>query len=95
MRIEIRNGNGIPGQAWEMGDHVGNNKNFGLEKTIIAYRPEAARVVQMLAKKFFPKATLEEEGTLPPWMDVRVSLGRDLVPGQAQMAQESSAAALP
>ena len=88
-----------------MGDHlalegftvinVGNNKNFGLEKTIIAYRPEAARVVQMLAKKFFPKATLEEEGTLPPWMDVRVSLGRDLVPGQAQMAQESSGAALP
>ena len=79
MRIEIRNGNGIPGQAWEMGDHlalegftvinVGNNKNFGLEKTIIAYRPEAARVVQMLAKKFSPRQPLKKKAhSRPGWM---------------------------
>ena len=106
VRIELRNGNGIPGQAWEMGGHlalegftvvnVGNSKDFGLEKTVITYRPEAARVAQVLSKKFFPKATLEAEGQLPPWTDVRVSLGRDLVvPSQAQMAQAPSGTAMP
>jgi hypothetical protein len=105
VRIELRNGNGIPGQAWEMGGHIalegftvvniGNHKDFGLEKTVITYRPEAARVAQVLSKKFFPKATLEAEDKLPPWTDVRVSLGRDQVSGQAQMAQASSGIAVP
>jgi LytR cell envelope-related transcriptional attenuator len=106
VRIELKNGNGIPGQAWEMGGHlalegftvvnVGNHKDFGLEQTVITYRPEASRVAQVLAKKFFPKATLEEEAQLPPWTDVRVSLGRDLLPGQThQMAQGSPVTAVP
>jgi Tfp pilus assembly protein PilF len=105
VRIELKNGNGSPGQAWEMGGHlalegftvvnVGNYKDFGLDRTVITYRPEAARVAQVLLKKFFPKATLEEEGKLPPWTDVRVSLGRDLLSGQPQMAQASPGNAVP
>ena len=104
-RIELRNGNGIPGEAWEVSGHlamegftiinVGNNQDFDLEKTVIAYRPGAARVARVLSKKFFPKATLAEEGQLPPWMDVRVSLGRDLVDGHSQVAQAFSGALVP
>jgi hypothetical protein len=105
VRIELKNGNGITGQAWEMGGHlalegfrvvnIGNNKDFGLEKTVIVYRPEAARVAQVLYKRFFPKANLQEEGTLPPWTDVRVSLGRDLISDQQQLAQGYSGDAIP
>ena len=52
-------------------------------------------MAQALGKQFFPKATLVEEGKLPPWTDVRVSLGRDLIPGQAQVAQAHPGAAVP
>jgi Tfp pilus assembly protein PilF len=105
VRIELRNGNGVSGKAWEMGGHlalegfrvvnIANCKDYGLTKTIITYRPGAARVAQTLHKKFFPEANLQEEGTLPPWTDVRVSLGRDLISGQRQLAQGYSGEALP
>jgi hypothetical protein len=104
-RIDLRNGNGIPRQAIELRAHlaqegftvvgIGNYKDFGLEKTVIAYRPEAARVARALAQKFFPGATLEEQNKLPSWADVRVSLGRDLVSGQGQVAQAGGGTAIP
>jgi hypothetical protein len=104
-RIDLRNGSGIPGQAIEMRVQlaqegftvvgVGNYKDFGLEKTVIAYRPEAARVARALATKFFPRATLEEQSKLPSWANVRVSLGRDLVAGQGQVAQAGTGTAVP
>jgi Tfp pilus assembly protein PilF len=105
VRIELKNGNGVTGQAWEMGGHlalegfrvvnIANDKDFGLKKTVIAYRPEAARVAKVLYKKFFPEANLQEEGTLPPWTDVRVSLGRDLISDQQHLAQGYSGEAIP
>ena len=105
MRIELKNGNGVSGLALEMGSrldlegfrvvNVGNHKDYGLEQTVIAFRPEAVRVAQVLVKKYFPKATLQEEDTLPPWTDVRVSMGRDLVAGHHHLAQVSTAEALP
>ena len=105
LRIELRNGNGVTGQAWEMGGHlalegfrvvnVANDRDFGLEKTVITYRPEAARVAQVIYKKFFPEANLQEEGTLPPWTDVRVSLGRDLISGHRHLAQGYPGEAIP
>jgi Tfp pilus assembly protein PilF len=105
LRIELRNGNGVSGQAREMGGHlalegfrvvnIANDRDFGLEKTVITYRPEAARVAQVIYKKFFPEANLQEEGTLPPWTDVRVSLGRDLISGHRHLAQGSSGVAIP
>jgi Tfp pilus assembly protein PilF len=85
--IEIRNGNGIPNHARETGSllslegfnvvGIGNHIDFGLEETVIAFRPEAARVVQVLAQKFFPGAKLEQGGKVSPMAAVRVSLGRD------------------
>jgi len=95
--IDLRNGNGVPGQARETREllaaegflmvSIGNHVDFGIEKTLIAYRPAAARVAQVLAKKFFPEAMLQEQATLPTWMDVQVLLGRDLIPGHRHMAQ--------
>ena len=54
--FHLKNGNGVTGQAWEMSGHlalegfrvvnISNYKDFGLQKTVIAYRPEATRVAQ-------------------------------------------------
>jgi tetratricopeptide (TPR) repeat protein len=99
MRIELRNGNGVAGQAREFRRRlrtegfrvasIGNHIDFGLEKTVIAYRPEAARVAQVLSKKFFPGASFEEGGPLSPGVDVRVSLGWDMIPGRGQLARNT------
>jgi LytR cell envelope-related transcriptional attenuator len=104
-RVEIRNGNGVSGQAREMGVQIAldgfrvvdiaNNKDFGLEKTVIAYRPEAARVARVIYNKYFPEAILQEEGALPHWTDVRVSLGRDLISGHQHLAQGYSGEVIP
>jgi hypothetical protein len=105
LRIEIRNGNGVTGQAWETGGrlalegfrvaNIANNKDFGLEKTVIAYRPEAGRLARMIYKKYFPEADLQEEATLPPWTDVRLSLGRDLIAGHQHLAQGYTGEVIP
>jgi hypothetical protein len=105
LRIEIRNGNGVPGQARETGGrlalegfrvaNIANSKDFDLEKTVIAYRPEAARLARVIYKKYFPESNLQEESTLPPWTDVRVSLGRDLIAGHRHLAQGYSGEAIP
>ena len=68
---------------------IGNHIDFGLEKTVIAYRPEAAQLAQVLSQKFFPKASFEEGGRLSPGADVRVSLGWDMIPDQGQLAQNT------
>jgi Tfp pilus assembly protein PilF len=90
--IEVKNGNGAHNQAWEAGNRlfhegftivgIGNNDDFGLEETVIAYRPEAARVAKALAQKYFPGAKLEEGGKLSQEADIRVSLGRDRLASQ-------------
>jgi Tfp pilus assembly protein PilF len=105
LRIEIRNGNGVTGQAWEAGSqlalegfrvvNIANNKGFGLERTVIAYQPEAARLARVIYKKYFPKADLQEEATLPPWTDVRVSLGRDQISNHQHLAQGSFGELIP
>jgi Tfp pilus assembly protein PilF len=105
LRIEIRNGNGVAGQARETGGrlalegfrvaHITNDKDFGLAQTVIAYRPEAARLARVIYKKYFPEADLQEEGTLPRWTDVRVSLGRDLISGRRHLAQGYSGELIP
>jgi len=99
MRIELRNGNGVAGQARELRRQlraegfrvasIGNHIDFGLEKTVIAYRPEAAQLAQVLSQKFFPEASFEEGGRLSPGADVRVSLGWDMIPDQGQLAQNT------
>lgn len=97
IRIEIKNGNGVKNLAREWRRRlseegftvvdIGNHHDFGLETTTIAYRPEAARVAQNLARKFFPQAKLQEDGKVSPQADVRLSLGLDLIPQLQQVSQ--------
>jgi hypothetical protein len=96
VRIELKNGNGAQDQARELRSRlsvegftvvgIGNHIDFGLEQTVITYRPEAARVARVLGQKFFPGAELRESQRLSPQADVRVSLGRDLLPGPLAQA---------
>ena len=86
-QIELKNGNGIHDRARELRSllflegftvvGIGNHIDFGLEETIISYRPEAKRVAQVLAQKYFPGAKLKEGGKVSQVADIRVSLGRD------------------
>jgi len=86
-RIEVKNGNGIQDQARETRSRlflegfnvvdIGNHIDFGLDDTVISYRPESAKVARALVQKFFPGAKLEEGGKVSPGADIRVSLGRD------------------
>jgi len=97
--IELRNGNGIQGQAREMRTRltlegfsvvgIGNHIDFGLDRTVIAHRPEAAQVARTLSQKFFPGAILEvnEDTRFSAQAAVRVSLGRDLIRGPERLAQ--------
>jgi tetratricopeptide (TPR) repeat protein len=94
-RIEVKNGNGSQDQARELRTRlclggftvvgIGNHIDFGLEDTVIAYRPESAKVAQALAQKFFPAAKLEKGGKLSRGADIRISLGRDQL-GEHNMA---------
>jgi tetratricopeptide (TPR) repeat protein len=96
VRIELKNGTGIYHQAREWRSRlflegftvvdIGNHVDFGLKETVISYRPEAKRVAQVLAQKFFPGAKLEEDIMPSVISDVRVALGRDLIVGQEQLA---------
>lgn len=61
--------------------------DFGLENTVITHRPEVAQVVQTLADKIFPGATLRSGGLLASDVDVHVALGRDLLQTKETLAK--------
>jgi hypothetical protein len=67
---------------WQQGFQVasiGNHLDFGAEKTLIYYRPEAERVARALCRNFFPDAQLEPSTRIRGGADVKVILGRDLL----------------
>ena len=88
--IEVKNGNGCQDLAretrsllWGEGFTVvaiGNHIDFGMERTVIIYRPDATRVAQTLARQYFPSATLQPGGRLTANVDVRIILGQNLSP---------------
>ena len=59
---------------------INNFSNFGVDRTVIYYRPEAERVATSLNKTFFPGAELEPAPRLADRIDVKVVLGHDLGP---------------
>ena len=74
--IAILNGNGIhnlptpPGRGSIWKDIVvaiNNFSNFGVDRTVIYYRPETERVATSLNKKFFPGRNLSRR---PGWLTV-------------------------
>ena len=96
--IALKNGNGIPDLARNTRSllhlegfdsvSIGNHIDFGMERTVVYYRPEAEKVARLLGKKFFPEAELKAEPQLKEEMDVKIILGRDLAPEKERfMAQ--------
>lgn len=86
-RISLKNGNGtkniarayralLSRQGFTVTD-IGNHIDFGMVQTTILYRPEASRVAQALAARFFPRARLQES-QLADGLEVKVVLGKDL-----------------
>jgi hypothetical protein len=91
--IEVRNGNGAPEIARQTRTllsqegfqvaRIGNHLDFGVEKTVIYFRPEAQRVAQALNAKFFHSRRATADAKLPKGIDIKVILGQDLnLPGQ-------------
>ena len=86
--IAILNGNGIHNLAHDTRSRlhlegysvvaINNFSNFGADRTVIYYRPEAERVATTLNKKFFPVAELESAPRLAESIGVKVVLGHDL-----------------
>ncbi|MHB9074014.1 MAG: LytR C-terminal domain-containing protein [Desulfobaccales bacterium] len=66
---------------------IGNYINFGAEKTIIYYRPEAQRVARTLGETLFPGAGLEPNAKLRKDIAVKILLGADLLERPQLMAR--------
>ena len=97
--IAILNGNGIHNLAHATRSRlhlegynvvaINNFSNFGVDRTVIYYRPDAERVATSLNKKFFPGAELEPAPRLADSIDVKVVLGHDLGPQQQAEAPQA------
>ena len=68
---------------------INNFSNFGVDRTVIYYRPEAERVATTLNKKFSPGAELESAPRLAESVDVKVVLGDDRGPQQPAEASKA------
>ncbi|MDP3182355.1 MAG: tetratricopeptide repeat protein [Desulfobaccales bacterium] len=90
--IELRNGAGVQGLASKTRHlllkegfqvaRIGNHLNFEAKQTVICYRPEAQKVAQALAVKFFQTSLMEQDPDLPEDVDIKVILGRGLLQPQ-------------
>jgi len=86
--IKVENGNGYPDLAHDARTFlsaegfnvvdISNYIDFGVEDTVVYYRPGAARVAQALAEKFHT-ANVQVKEKLPEGIDVRVIMGHDLL----------------
>ena len=93
--IAILNGNGIHNLARETRSQlhlegynvvaINNFYDFGVDRTVIYYRPEGERVATNLTNKIFPGAKLEPASQMADNIDVKVVLGHDL--GSLQQAE--------
>ncbi|MFP5391705.1 MAG: tetratricopeptide repeat protein [Gammaproteobacteria bacterium] len=99
--LEIRNGNGVTGMARSLAGSVGgdtlqvvrlsNQKGFGVQHTRVEYQPEFRDAAERLAARFGAAKAVEVPGMARA--DVRLIIGRDLIPPKAGSA--ALAAALP
>jgi hypothetical protein len=90
--IAILNGNGIQDLARVTRSQlclegfnvvaINNFRDFGVDRTVIYYRPGSEHVATILNNKFFPRAELEPASLLADSIDVKVVLGHDLSPQQ-------------
>ncbi|MGA9755246.1 MAG: tetratricopeptide repeat protein [Desulfobaccales bacterium] len=97
--IAILNGNGIHDLAHETRSRlsqegfsvaaIGNFRDFGVDRTVIYYRPDSKRVATALNNKFFPMAEVEPAPQLAGNVDIKVVLGHDQLPQQRAAAPRS------
>jgi hypothetical protein len=97
--IEIRNGNGVRGLAFDTRTRlaregfqvarIGNYRDFGMEQTVIFYRPGAEKVAEAVNAKCFKTARLEATEWLPGDVNLKIILGRDLLVMPQILAQLS------
>jgi Tfp pilus assembly protein PilF len=95
-KIAVINGNGLVDLARDTRSllslegfnvvTIANYRDFGVDHTVIHYRPDSERVAALLNHKFFPGAAIEQNHRLAGNIDVEVILGRDL------LSQEHAAA---
>jgi len=98
--IDIRNGSGVKNLAHKARSmlsqegfyvaYIGNHWDFGAEKTVIYYRPDAEKVARKLGDRFFPHSQLEQSAKLPKGVSVKVLLGKDLLQRDDMMANLSN-----
>ena len=68
---------------------IGNFRDFGVDRTVIYYRPDSKRVATALNNKFFPMAEIEPAPQLAGKVDIKVVLGHDRLPQQHAEAPQS------
>ncbi len=96
-KVEVKNGNGrrlharetrslLWGEGYNVVD-ISNHMDFGVEQTVISCRFRAKRVAQVLARDFFPEAHIQNGAQLPAGVDIRVTLGQDLLQREEALAK--------
>jgi hypothetical protein len=95
--IDLRNGAGAADLAHQVRSRlseegfrvssIGNYRDFGVEQTLIYYRPGAQKVAQALTARFFPIARMEQSSKLPAGIDIKIIMGKDLVQRHDLMAK--------
>lgn len=100
MTLEISNGNGRTGMAalvrevmrgkfGERVPHITNADRFTYAKTLIIHRPEARAMAQRLAERLQVDAEFREVPEGPGRTDVKVILGRDVLPHEANLKAQA------
>jgi len=101
MTLEISNGNGRTGMAalvrgvmrgkfGERVPHITNADRFTYAKTLIIHRPEARALAQRLAERLQVDAEFNEVAEGPGRTDVKVILGRDVLPHEGALKAQAA-----
>ncbi|MFZ5467653.1 MAG: LytR C-terminal domain-containing protein [Pseudomonadota bacterium] len=98
LTLEISNGNGRSGMAAMVRDvmrgkygeqvpHITNADSFAYPRTQILYRPQAAALARRLAERLGVDAELREVAVDAGRTDVKVILGRDVLPREGALRE--------
>ncbi|HET20008.1 MAG TPA: tetratricopeptide repeat protein [Chromatiales bacterium] len=101
LTLEISNGNGRTGMAALVRDvmrgkygekvpHITNADRFTYARTQILYRPQAAALARRLAERLGVDAELREVAADAGRTDVKVILGRDVLPRESALREAAA-----
>ncbi len=103
LTLEVSNGNGRTGMAAMVRDlmrgkygeqvpHITNADRFSYPRTLILHRPQAAALARRLAERLGVDAELREVAADAGRTDVKVILGRDVLPREAALREMATEA---